>query len=101
MFNDWHFVETRLNEQLPRYEDFTRQNCARSQDPFVVVELGAGLAVPTVRWRGEELVEGGKNGFMVRINPRDTDIPNKRQFVSLPLGGLDALEKIEREIQKL
>ena len=90
-----------MNEQLSRYEDFTRQNCSKSQDPFVVVELGAGLAVPTVRWRGEGLVERGKNGFMVRINPRDTDIPNKRQFVSLPLSGLDALERIDGEIQKL
>lgn len=101
MFNDWYFVETRVDAQTPRFQDFILKNCARSPDPFVVVELGAGLTVPTIRWKGEGLVQAGKNGLMVRINPRDTDTPNKTQFVSLPLGGLDALEKIEAEIQKL
>jgi NAD-dependent SIR2 family protein deacetylase len=40
---------------------------------LVVLEVGAGTAVPTVRWFGESLVDRGAR--LVRVNPRDDQVP--------------------------
>lgn len=53
----------------------------------VVIEIGAGTHVPTVRWFSETLGEP-----LIRINPTEPDIPGRG--VSLPLGGLAALTGI-------
>lgn len=62
-------------------------------DGVVVIEIGAGHAVPTIRHKGEGLTRKF-NGTLIRINPRDTDLPDGDQHVSLPMGGLEALTKI-------
>ena len=59
----------------------------------VVVEIGAGLQVPTVRWFSESLGEP-----MIRINPTEPDIPGRG--VSLPAGGLAALEGIQQALSQ-
>ena len=100
MFGDWSFIESRTEEQQLRLADFTHKHLNDESNSFVVIEIGAGTAVPTVRWHGERLVRERKNGLMLRINPRDTDIPSKKH-ISLPMGGLEALEKLDMELRKL
>jgi hypothetical protein len=58
---------------------------------LVIVEIGAGTAIPTVRWEGEDLLEEGAT--LIRINPRESQGP--AGTISLPMGGLAALEAIE------
>ena len=53
----------------------------------MVIEIGAGLHVPTVRWFSENLGEP-----LIRINPTEPDIPGRG--VSLACGGLEALTAI-------
>jgi hypothetical protein len=54
----------------------------------VIIELGAGQDIPTVRHYGEML------GWpLVRINPRDSELGSS-QGVSLPMGALDGLKAI-------
>ena len=98
MFGDWYFVESRTAEQELRFSEFTSKHL--NHIPFVVIEIGAGTAVPTVRWCGERLVNERSNGTLLRINPRDTDIPNTRH-ISLPMGGLEAIDKLDMELQNL
>ena len=97
MFGDWGFVDDRANNQSGNFTNF-KYTSVRSTEKFVVVEIGAGLAVPTVRFTSEQLVEDFKHGTLIRINPRDPDIPDKRH-ISLPIGGLEALDKIDKIIQ--
>jgi hypothetical protein len=59
----------------------------------VVIEIGAGHAVPTIRYKSEGLVRK-HDGTLIRINPRDKDLPEGDKHVSLPMGGLEALTKI-------
>lgn len=54
----------------------------------VVIELGAGTAIPTVRMVGEET-----SWPIIRINPREPNLGSDRG-VSLALGALDALQQI-------
>lgn len=58
----------------------------------VVIELGAGTAVPTVRWFGENAP-----GVLVRINVRESRVPWD-DAISLPLGALEALRRIDTEL---
>jgi NAD-dependent SIR2 family protein deacetylase len=55
----------------------------------VVIEIGAGRSISTVRRFGEE-----RNGFLIRINPTEPDL-NGFACMGLRMGGLDALRRIE------
>lgn len=62
---------------------------------MAVIELGAGIHVPTVRRVCESF-----NVPMIRINPGEPQVRSNND-VSLPLGALEALEKIYSEFQTL
>ena len=100
MFGDWEFIETRTSEQYARFDVFVEEKLKGLSDKFVVIEIGAGLYVPTVRFQSERLVSGRKNGTLIRINPVDHDVPFGNH-VSLPHGGLEALTKLKSELSKL
>ena len=55
---------------------------------MVAVELGAGLAIPTVRHECQSRVE-----TLIRINPREPETP--RGGIPLAMGALDALQSID------
>jgi NAD-dependent SIR2 family protein deacetylase len=59
---------------------------------LVVIECGAGKAVPTVRRACEQVVRD-HGGTLIRINPRDPEVPGGH--VSISLGALEALRAIE------
>lgn len=85
MFRDREWDQARYAEQVDRYEKWISQ--VRGMR-FVAIELGAGLAVPTIRCECE-----GRGQFLIRINPSDADPPSLG--VALPLGALDALRRID------
>jgi NAD-dependent SIR2 family protein deacetylase len=58
----------------------------------VVLELGAGTAIPTVRAEGELLMDS-HGGTLVRINPREYQCP--RGAVPIPRPAMEALQAIE------
>jgi hypothetical protein len=88
MFGDWGWLAQRTAAQRQRLEAWL--GGARRT---VVVEIGAGLHVPTVRWFSESLGEP-----LIRINPTEPDIPGRG--VSLPAGGLAALEGIQQALSQ-
>jgi NAD-dependent SIR2 family protein deacetylase len=55
----------------------------------VVIEIGAGGSIPTVRRFGEE-----QNGFLIRINPSEPEV-NGLACLGFRMGGLEALRGIE------
>jgi hypothetical protein len=55
---------------------------------MVAIEIGAGLAIPTVRRECEK-----QGDVLVRINPRDADAPPRG--IALRMGALDALQAID------
>ncbi|AMV40681.1 SIR2 family NAD-dependent protein deacylase [Planctomyces sp. SH-PL62] len=96
MFGDSGWDGSRSDEQDARLRAWFR--AAAESEPrarLVVVECGAGTAVPTVRRLGER-VAALPNATLVRINPRDADAPPGA--VSIASGALDALRAIDRLI---
>lgn len=92
MFNDWHWVADRTAEQEERFESWL--DAARNSK-VVVIELGAGSAVPTVRMTSERIAN--RIGVtLVRINPREPQVPHGQ--IGLPLNALEALTAIEERL---
>lgn len=87
MFDDWDWLEERTRQQRHRLEDWL----ARVRRP-VVVELGAGVAIPTVRHFGERV-----GGTFIRINPRDAQRPRQDALV-LELGALDGIRRLAEKL---
>ncbi|WP_410593286.1 SIR2 family NAD-dependent protein deacylase [Amycolatopsis sp. lyj-23] len=86
MFGDSSWVPDRSQAQLDELTAWRRT--ARD---LVVVELGAGQAVPTVR-RYAELASAA-TGALIRINPREPQIRHGRG-VSIAAGALETLKRL-------
>ena len=59
----------------------------------VVIEIGTGTAIPTVRIEGERFVSRCPNATLIRINPREFEIGGKNEY-SVPLGGLEGIKTV-------
>jgi NAD-dependent SIR2 family protein deacetylase len=84
MFDDWQWERFRHDEQRASYDRWVRQ-AAGSQ--LVAIEIGAGLAIPTVRRECESL-----GRVLIRVNPKEAETPDNG--ISLPIGALAALQGI-------
>jgi NAD-dependent SIR2 family protein deacetylase len=90
MFGDWHWVGERTEAQQQWFEDWVER--VRSKGArLVIVEIGAGKAVPSVRNHSEGTARR-TNGVLIRINPRDPEVPDGH--VSIPLGALEGIRAI-------
>ncbi|MBC7433655.1 MAG: NAD-dependent deacetylase [Rubritepida sp.] len=89
MFGDAGWVDTRIGQVASRLDAWL----ARLRRP-VVIELGAGTAIPSVRLFGQQL-----DCPLVRINPREPTVGSKRD-ISIPLGAQEALERIARALKE-
>jgi len=90
MFGDWHWISSRSDEQSRRFNDWLRK-IRKEERKLVVIEIGAGSAVPTVRMQSERAA-GHLDGALVRINPREPYAGHGH--VSLPMGGAEGIRKI-------
>jgi NAD-dependent SIR2 family protein deacetylase len=88
MFGDYTWLSERTAEQERRFSRFCEDLRGRRT---VVIELGAGRAVPTIRYASERL--GARpNTTVIRINPREAEIDTPH--LSIPSGALEALRGI-------
>ncbi|EOD65876.1 SIR2 family NAD-dependent protein deacylase [Amycolatopsis vancoresmycina] len=92
MFGDFSWVPDRSEAQLAELTAWRR-----TAGDLVVVELGAGQAVPTVR-RYAELASAA-TGALIRINPREPEIRHNRG-VSIAAGALETIQALVSEKQR-
>jgi NAD-dependent SIR2 family protein deacetylase len=85
MFGDPNWLSERIEEQDRRYEEWRQE---RRGARVVAVEIGAGLAIPTVRYECERRAK-----VLIRINPREPDTP--QGGIALPARALDTLLKMD------
>ncbi len=95
MFADSSWVSGRTDTQQRRLEAFIEGQRGARQ---VVLEMGAGTSVPTIRWMSEQLSKVSSSS-LVRINPRENEVPPGQ--IRLPLRALDALDRIDRAMARL
>jgi NAD-dependent SIR2 family protein deacetylase len=91
MFGDADWISARTSQQERRFGAFIS---ALTDVPrnVTVIELGAGMNVPTVRLTSERLA-ASLDARLIRINPREPRVPAGQ--ISLPLGALEALQQID------
>lgn len=88
MFGDYGWVSDRTAQQQRNFDEFLAD---MQGGRLVVVEMGAGTAIPTIRYLTEEL--GSRPGALaVRINPRETQI--RAPHLSLPCGAREGVAAI-------
>ncbi len=87
MFGDYGWSEVREQAQAARLEGWL----ASVHRP-VVIEIGAGTAIPSVRHFSQRVVRQ-RGGRLIRINPREAAVPTLRD-VGLPMGAVDGLTAI-------
>ena len=66
-----------------------------SNEGLVVVEMGAGTAVPTVRYTAERAIDT-VGGTLIRINVREPQVPSGE--IGIAAGALETLEAIEERV---
>lgn len=93
MFEDWDWIGQRAQAQ----EKLQQEWLATVQRP-VVLEIGAGKAIPTVRHFSRRIVQR-HNGRLVRINLREAEVSGEHD-VGLGLGALAALRLIDAQLSR-
>jgi NAD-dependent SIR2 family protein deacetylase len=90
MFGDAGWDHTRTEDQTRALAGWKR-GLGRAR--LVIIECGAGQAIPSVRWTCEDFA-AERDGTLIRINPREAEVESERH-ISLPMGAADALEAID------
>ena len=88
MFGDWNWVAGRSATQEDRCEKWFYDV---NVEELVVIEMGAGTAIPTVRNQGNRLERSG--AILIRINPRESY--GSERTISIPTGAKAALLAID------
>jgi NAD-dependent SIR2 family protein deacetylase len=97
MFRDGQWNDGRSAEQQQRFHRWQSRVRNDGLDP-VVIEVGAGTAVPTVRMQCERISRTLK-GTLIRINPREPEAPDGA--ISIPAGGLEVLRRIGERLDTI
>jgi NAD-dependent SIR2 family protein deacetylase len=97
MFDDYAWDSARYDEQRERLGAWLADVRANPSSRVVVVECGAGTAIPTVREKSERIAHL-TGGALVRINVREHQVPKGHMAVSM--GALSALETIDAALAK-
>lgn len=99
MFGDGGVNVRVIDEQYDRFQNWLRE--IPTEASLVIVEVGAGKAVPTIRRTSEDVLRKYKNAFLVRINLDDSDVPEFFSSRSVSIGGMGALEALTQIDQTL
>lgn len=88
MFGDWSFIGKRSDKQASRFHNWTMKN---KNKKIVIIEIGAGSAVPTIRSFGDRFSKTEENTTLIRINPREYDVLDEKN-IGIASGGLKGIE---------
>ena len=95
MFGDWSWIPDHTQEQEWHFSHWLNQ-LERDHRNLAIVEIGAGTAVPTVRLQSETVARR-LGGCLIRINPRDFNVPHGQ--IPIPLGAAEGIYQIYKHIK--
>ncbi len=93
MFGDFAWVSNYTDAQRSNFGAFLKQY----RPPLVVIEMGAGTAISTIRNMSENLGKHHK-ASIIRINPRDYRI--SPPHISIPGSALQGLQEIQKHVSQ-
>jgi NAD-dependent SIR2 family protein deacetylase len=96
MFSDFGWDSRRADKQQQKFSQWLESNASQM---LCIIEIGAGLAIPTIRNICENIYYNWKEEVtFIRINPHDISSP--RGVKKLQMGAKDALEKVGKELKR-
>jgi NAD-dependent SIR2 family protein deacetylase len=95
MFGDYSWLSDRTRGQEMRFDSFLDQHL---HEPLVVIEMGAGTAIPTIRYMSERIGQRHQ-ATVIRVNTREAHISGGH--ISLPCGALEGLTEIDQAFSTL
>ena len=100
MFGDGTWNARRTMEQEARLERWCDQ---MHRERIVIIEMGAGTSIPSVRYQSESVLMQCPYANLIRINPREAQVSTHLQAraLSLSVGALEALEGIDLALKSL
>lgn len=95
MFGDWEWNDSRNEQQYFRYRKWLSSVILQDKK-LAIIEIGAGVHIPSIRAKGESVASHYENATLIRINPWDAHVDEKLG-IPVALGGLAALEQLLEE----
>ncbi len=95
MFDDFSWLADRHYEQQQRFGQWL-QPLQKKSARLAIIELGAGSAIPTVRYTCEKLSQIF-GGTLIRINLREANVPSGH--FGLATGALEGLRLLEKAMK--
>jgi len=92
MFGDYAWLHQRTADQENNFDSYLKKN---SQNSMVVIEIGAGTAIPTIRNLSEQLGRRQRTRVL-RINPREPQI--NAPHLSFSSGAVSTLRQIDNSL---
>ena len=89
MFSDWNFIGDRTDTQNEKFRQWKKENRDKKK---VVIEIGAGRAIPTIQEYGDKESRSTKT-TLIRINPRESNV-RETSAIGLALGGMEGIKEI-------
>lgn len=90
MFGDCSWLPERTHDQEIRFRQFLDEQAGKR---IVVIEMGAGTAIPTIRAASERIGWSCPEATVIRINLREPEI--RPPHIGLACGALEGLTRIE------
>lgn len=90
MFGDCSWLPERTHDQENRFRQFMDEQAGKR---IVVIEMGAGTAIPTIRAASERIGWNCPEATVIRINLREPEI--RPPHIGLACGALEGLSRIE------
>jgi len=80
MFGDWSWNGDRTTKQEDSFYQWLK-SIRKAKKELLIIEIGAGTAIPTIRQEGEHIAKRYNRAKLIRINPREHTI--NLQLVSI------------------
>ena len=90
MFSDFGWKASRMLNQKEKFNRWIKQNRLKK---MVIIEIGAGTAIPTVQVYGDQLAKKLLGAKLIRINPCDYHT-EKKLGIGLHMGALDGIKAL-------
>ncbi|CAD8077613.1 unnamed protein product [Paramecium sonneborni] len=91
MFNDWDWISTIYIKQEEYFNEFIKKY---NNKKVCVIEIGAGTAIPSIRLKGDRILNDIKDSILIRINPSENDAEENKKYYSIKKGGLEGIKSL-------
>ncbi len=99
MFGDWSWLSQNSETQRSNLISYLNRLKVEKAKP-VIIEIGAGKAISTVRIKSEQLAQYF-NAVLIRINPVDFHTPGEIKGIEIVAGALEGIRKIYNELNQM